>query len=146
AGVIQRTVPPQYEATPVLGVPPCVIRATFDKERFIHSPASQNSGKRSRGTVSPTRGKSCCISHFLWALSAPILSVCAAISSSRDERQSAIFCCSSGRIGTSIGICFSFPSVSFGGAAPVMYGPRFNIVRYDSKSTSFILIGLRTCA
>src|SRR3989339_1779888 len=33
-----------------------------------HSPAFWNSGKRSRGRVSPSRGKSCCMSPCLWAL------------------------------------------------------------------------------
>ena len=39
-------------------------------------------------------GKSCCIKPFLWSLRALSFFACAAISSSRDERQSAMCCCS----------------------------------------------------
>jgi len=45
-----------------------VILVAKSPNRFTsHGPASRNSGKRRRGVVSPSRGKSCCISPFLWA-------------------------------------------------------------------------------
>jgi hypothetical protein len=63
-----------------------------------------NSGKRMRGTVSPGWGKSCCISPCLCCRRASSFRPSAAIKSSSEPRQSAIFCCSRGD-GAGIGIC-----------------------------------------
>jgi len=49
-----------------------------------------------KSVASSGDGKSCCISPFLWVLSASSFRACAAISSSTELRHSAIFCCSAG--------------------------------------------------
>ncbi|MCY1537464.1 hypothetical protein D9M68_729590 [compost metagenome] len=59
-----------------------------------HSAAARNSGKRRFGKVPPLRGKSSWITPFLKVLMASSFWMPDVISSSRDDRQSAIFCCS----------------------------------------------------
>ena len=65
--------------------------------RSLHSGASRNSGKRRRGGFRLRGGKAAASGPFLWVFSASTFRPWAAISSSSDVRQSAIFCCSARR-------------------------------------------------
>ena len=76
------------------GEPPRTTSAYSSKNLFCHPSPSRNSGKRNCGSVSPSAGKSCLSSPFLWSLSLSSLVVSAAMRSSREDRQSAIRCCS----------------------------------------------------
>src|SRR5690606_39445520 len=91
--------PFQYSSFDLLGVPPPVKAPLLPNVSSTHSPSPSNSGKRTFGTVSPPElaagsGNRFCSKPFLWSLRASSLSLWAAISSSKEERQEAIFCCS----------------------------------------------------
>ncbi len=86
--------PFQYSFFARSGVPPVVVSKSSPSGASFHSGSSRNSGKRRRGRFSPARGKSLCISPRLCAFSASTFRRWAAITSSSDVRQSAIFCCS----------------------------------------------------
>ena len=65
-----------------------------------HARAFRNWGKRRRGVVSSSEGKSCWSRPFLWRFSASSFSVSAAINSSSDCKQSAISRCSGSVFGS----------------------------------------------
>ena len=63
--VTHGTSPSQYSDCERRGVPPVAVSNNSPSGATRHSGPSRNSGNRSRGTVSPGRGKSCCISPCL---------------------------------------------------------------------------------
>ena|GEM_PF-4682178 len=75
-----------------LGDPPRTTFATSPNLFSSHAPLKP--ANRSSGVLLPSHGKSRCNSPFLWALRASKRSWAAVISASKEERQSAIFCCS----------------------------------------------------
>jgi len=76
------------------GVPPDSKSTICPKPVSSQPGAFRNSGKRRPGRNSPSTGKSCRVSQFLCILRASIFCLSAPISSSREFRHSAIFCCS----------------------------------------------------